>query len=255
MRPTLAALLFASAAAAQDFRVYTTIRETGSDAVLSRSQTLFHAGRSYDHIEAVGEVVIGDPAHRRFTILRGGHVGTRVTFDEVNQLCRAGARETRAYATQLVEAGEDPAAAEALVFQLNPDFVETSADERLTLAAKAWRYDVATAAPPSPGFAAAYLDYADRAASLNYVLHPQSFHPAPRRALNDRLRGDGGLPTRVDLRVLMGRPVELTAEHRYEWTLHPYDRTQIQNWTRLAESADVEWVSFREFQSRAVASR
>lgn len=255
MRPTLAALLFASAAAAQDFRVYTTIRETGSDAVLSRSQTLFHAGRSYDHIEAVGEVVIGDPAHRRFTILRGGHVGTRVSFDEVNQFRRAGERETRAYAKQLVEAGEDPAVAAALVFQLDPKFAAAAEPGRVALTADSWRYAVATAEPPSPGLTAAYLDYADRAAGLNYVLHPQSFHPAPREALNERLRDAGRLPTRVELEVAVGRPVRLTAEHRFEWALHPYDRSQIQNWTRLAESDAVEWVSFREFQSRAVAAR
>ena len=255
MRFALLMLAFASAAAAQDFRVYTTVREGEGDGgpVLSRSLTLFHAGKTYDHIEAVGEVVIGEPAHRRFTLLRGGSVACRVSFDEVRQFRRAGASETKAYAGELAADPEQAGAAAALMFQLEPRFAVAERAGGLTMTSPTWSYDVDAAAAVSPGHAAAYLSYADRAANLNYVLHPQSFFPAAREALDEELSARGVVPTRVGLSVDVGRPLRLTAEHRFDWTLHAFDRTQIQTWERTAESPDLEWVSFREYQTRLVA--
>jgi hypothetical protein len=53
-------------AAAQDMRVYTTVRAVGENRqdspILAESLTLFHAGKTYDYMENVGEVIIYEPA-------------------------------------------------------------------------------------------------------------------------------------------------------------------------------------------------
>ena len=244
----------ASSAAAQDFRVYTAVRGE-DDAVLSRSLTLFHAGKTYDHIDEVGEVVIGEPAQRRFTLLRNGSVGTRVSFDELRHFRSAGERETHAYAAEIAVDPHQHAAAEALLFQLDPKFRVATRQNGLDLTSPVWTYRADIEDAASTAHAEAYLDYADRAARLNYVLHPQSFYPAPREALDAELRERAMVPTRIILEVDLGQPLTLTAEHRYDWTLHSFDRSQIQAWQRLAESDAVEWVSFREYQSRLVVRR
>ena len=245
-----AVLPLVSVAAAQDFRVYTTVRADESSEVLSRSLTLFHAGRTYDQIEKVGEVVIGDPAHGRFTLIRHGTVGTRVTAEELTHFRRVGRDETRRYAEQLLADSAEADSARSLLFQIDPRFRVRESAGRLTLESTPWTYNVQTARPAAAEHAAAYADYADRAATLNYVLHPQSFFPAAREALNEELRTRGLVPTKINLGVRMGQPVRLTAEHRFDWSLHPSDRSLIQKWERMADSPDLEWVGFREYQSR-----
>ena len=40
--------------------------------------TLFHAGRVYDYMEELGEVVILEPVHNRFTVLGPNYLAARV---------------------------------------------------------------------------------------------------------------------------------------------------------------------------------
>ena len=72
---TLLTILFVSlaeATPAQDMRVYTTVSRKGTDGAwepYSHSLTLLHAGKVYDFMEEVGEVVIYEPMDGRFIFL------------------------------------------------------------------------------------------------------------------------------------------------------------------------------------------
>ena len=70
-----------AAARAQDFEVYTRVYDENAVAAdgksplkvpIARSLTMFHAGKAYDYIEAIGEVVVidFDPATPHFSLLK-----------------------------------------------------------------------------------------------------------------------------------------------------------------------------------------
>ena len=257
-RLTVLAFLFASALPvwAQEFTVYTTVRAASEGVptgpVLSRSNTILHAGRSYDHMEEVGEVVICDPTKRSITLLHRGEVGTRLAFEELAQYLNVGRNETQKYADEISTSPEGVTAANALRFQLDPVFNRTQTGDRLVLEGTHWRYDVELADEDMAGYASRYADYADIAARLNFVLHPQSFYPAVRESLNSELRNAQRVPIKVNVTANVGNQIELVAEHRYRWKLEDFDRRQVKKFNELASAESVEWVNFREYQTRVL---
>lgn len=237
----------------QEFAVYTVVHPADEPGqVLARSSTIFHAGKSYDHMAGVGELVICHPVQRRFTIIHEGRIGTRLAFDEVAQYINVGRNETQSYADELAARPDGGDVAQALKFQLLPSFDTTVTPVGFTMTAPYWNYEVISAEPQAAQQAQRYSDYADAAARLNFVLHPQSFFPAVREALNEELRRTRRVPTRVALKADVGEVVHLVAEHKYRWTLEDYDRRQIQKFDRMAESDEIQWISFREYQRRVV---
>ncbi|MGH7199902.1 MAG: hypothetical protein ACREJB_04815, partial [Planctomycetaceae bacterium] len=68
-----AVVLSAVPLAAQEFRIYTRVYDastTGEEpAVVTRSLSLFHAGKVYDYIDTLGEVTVFEPAQDRVHIL------------------------------------------------------------------------------------------------------------------------------------------------------------------------------------------
>ena len=113
---------------AQEFRIYTRVSLANAPAgtatlsgekanVIARSLTLFHAGKAYDYIDTIGEVIIFEPAQHRFLILHTGKdVATSVDFDELNNLLKVARQETEAYVTRLE--GESDAASKQTAAQL-----------------------------------------------------------------------------------------------------------------------------------------
>lgn len=253
------AMSFSRLSSAQEFVVYTTV-EQASDGkafgpILSRSHTIVHAGKSYDYMEQVGEVVIWNPNAHKFTILYEGRIGTKVAFDELNQYVNVGQQETESYAREISLRPDGRDAAEALMFQLVPSFETTVSESGLQLNSPHWTYTVETVTPTASGYARLYSDCADAAARLNFVLHPNSFFPAVREALNEQLRRHGRVPTQVALSANIGEQIELVAEHKYRWSLDDTDRRQLRKFDRLAESSDVKWIGFREYQKQVLATR
>ncbi|QDU37078.1 hypothetical protein Mal4_13810 [Maioricimonas rarisocia] len=252
----------ASVCMAQDMRVYTTVSKVsaseGQPQVIARTLTLFHAGKVYDHIEEVGEVVIFEPIHNRFRILNGNYVATTVPFDQLQQLLRVARSEAVRYLDDLDESADprEQRIVPALKFQLNPLLRQEYADEtgRLQMIGDYLSYDVQTAAIEQATLLDQYLAYADWACRLNYVLHPQSMYPESRLQLNDALRNRRRLPTTVSLTARVDAEIQLRAEHRFGWELHAFDKDQINKWERLLQSDRIRWVSFHEYQQQVMTA-
>ena len=241
---------------AQDLRVYTTVTQLDKDGKtvkpLSHSLTVFHAGKSYDFLTDLGEVVIVEPLTSKFWLLDGNSVGVKGDFSEIKQFVKAGRTETVKFIEDANGRQTNLASANALQFQLDPKFEEKFEERsgQLSMASEFMHYDIKTSAAGSPDHVDRYLEYADWTARLNYVLHPNSLYPAPRLALNAALRKHRSLPVTVDLRLDPAAEFQLRAEHKYGWKLQPIDRQHIDLWERTLNSDKVHWVSFHEYQHR-----
>jgi hypothetical protein len=256
--------------AAQEFRVYTRVYDLRSasgavsatkDApVIARSLTLFHAGKVYDYIDEIGEVIVFDPVHHQFVILNGSRmISTTVDLDEVTRLVKLAEQETESYAKQLADSG-DPKQAMAiqpLRFQLAPQFDQhfDESQEKLTLSSRYFRYEVQCATVEMPQAVAAYIRYADWTARLNSVLHPRALLPGPRLMLNEALLARGRMPVEVDLQADFESLIHMKAQHQIHWMLDAKDRSLINHWETLLKSADKREVSFREYQRAVLKSR
>jgi hypothetical protein len=249
----------ASDALAQQFWVYTRVtrpvkqNNKPAEAVVARSLTLFHAGRVYDWIPSVGELVVLEPSHKRFVILSSKKmIATKVSYEEINRLIASARDETGNYADRLLERGgkNAKAIAEPLKFQLNPKFKETyDPDSReLKLASPRFSYVVDCREAEIPESVTLYLAYADWAARLNYVLHPQTLFPEPRLRLNESLRRLERIPATVQLQVEFDRPLRLKAEHQFGWKLRSKDRQRINHWENLLKNEKLAWMTFRRYQ-------
>lgn len=93
--------LVAGTIGAEEFRIYTTVTDLsaadkGKPRLLSKSMTLFHAGKVYDYLESAEETVIHEPAQSRFLVNRRHNLATEITHDEIRRylgLANAQARE------------------------------------------------------------------------------------------------------------------------------------------------------------------
>ncbi|WP_437203670.1 hypothetical protein [Planctomicrobium sp. SH664] len=261
MFATVCALLNVVPLCAQDMRVYTRVTDLSrgpeQSRILSNSLTLFHAGKVYDYMDEVGEVVIFEPMHHRFIVISRDLTATEVSFSELNQFLETAQIESQKYIEELA-ARQDAAAtkiAASIRFQLQPEFHEAfdAAQNRLSLNGGALNYGVKTANVNRPDCVANYLHYADWAARLNYVLHPHSTYPAARIKLNTAMRDRALLPVQVDLSLHLNEPIRLRADHTFAWEFQSADRRHINHWEQKLQSKEVRWVSFHEYQQRLLA--
>lgn len=253
--------------AAQDFSVYTRVYRAplpgaaiGQEAAetVSRSVTLFHAGKVYDQVG--DEVIVFEPAHNRFILLNTRRMlAATVHHDEVRQLLKIAREETERSVAELREK-QTTSAAEALEqvsFTLDPGFDE-SFDEGsglLKLTSRHLQYRLRCDRPDSPEVVETYLRYADWTAKLNYVLHPHVLFPETRLALNASLRRKTLLPLDVELHSEIGTPVHLRAEHKFRWELDSHDRSLINQWEQLLKAPTVKHVPLQEYQRTLLLSQ
>ncbi len=251
-----------SVSRAQEFRVVTRVSrylpEAEEWALISRSLTLFHAGKVYDKMEEVGEVVIFEPHQNRFVILNDNKMGCIVQTEELLQFLKVTRTEATGYLDELRKRQDQisQTSADALQFQLDPEFEQHfyAQGSLLKLTGQPLSYEVRTDRAEREQVAVTYLNYADWAARLNHILHPHSLYPASRLSLNQALRDRNLLPTEVNLRFTMPEENRLRAEHRYEWQLQSFDKTDIRTWEALVQSDEIRWLDFREYQ-RALLNR
>jgi hypothetical protein len=251
---------------AQDFAVATKVCDLshGERLERARSLTLFHAGKTYDFIHEVGELIIFEPARDRMTLLNTAQRrATEVHLDEIKRMLQS-AREAVNDHLELIKGSDKPgsqALIEELLFQIDPRFNEEkltplkNGEARLTLNSRHFRYQVECAAPPTPEHADVYLKYADWICRLNYVLHPGSLLPDQRIVLNASLRAAKLIPVQVTFVGTIGEPIHLEAQHRIFWELNAQDRELIRQWDALLARRDFKRVSFQDYQRALLLSQ
>ena len=263
----LAVALLPGAALGQDVSVYTNVYdESGANdrkkpMPTAQSLTVFHAGKAYDYLPVIDEVIVFDPANHRFTILNTARtMATELDFAELRQMLKIARHEMEKRISQLESKGTEThrQAAGQLRFQLDPKLTETyDADVRqLTLSAEEIRYE-ATGTDQAPQEAVeTYLRYADWMARLNFVLHPNSLYPESRLLLNSGLRKRKLMPTVVRLNAEIGsHPVSLRAEHVISWELAAKDLSLIHHWETMLKKKSTRRVSFRDYQRKLLTAK
>jgi hypothetical protein len=241
-------------ASAQEFRVFTVVKDLAGPGEPVRSLTLFHAGKVYDYLDVAGEVIIYEPAQQRFRLLKPSQgIVTTVAFDEIKQLLKIAREETEEQAVEL-DRRTDPDAVQAaafLRFQLAPRFQE-SFDETtgtLTLEGGPFRYEVRTTDPGRPEVTKEYLEYADWVCRLNYLLHPAVL-PESRLSLNRSLGARGRMPASVEQRVAITPALHGRAEHTIHFDLNAEDKRLIHQWESQLQAETIREVPRREYQKR-----
>jgi hypothetical protein len=254
---------FSARATAQDFHVETTLFAVGRSEPkeLMRSITLFHAGRTYDFIPDLGELIIFDPSHGQFALVSTRQRKmTEVHIDEINRMLGI-ARQTLNDRLQRIQA--DPKAdqntVEQILFQFNPQFdkqvVQTNAGPQIDLRSKFFNYQVLGATAPTPTHALTYLNYADWICRLNYVLNHGGILPDQRLALDAALREANLVPIEVNFLFTSGEAPSIRALHRIYWELNDRDRELVRQWDSLRAQGGLKRVSFLDYQRALVASQ
>lgn len=261
------ATLTSNTAQAQDFRIYTrvfddspaTLAQQKNDPqagpkVIARSLSLFHAGKIYDYMDSVQELVVFEPGHERFTVIHGTRLkATTVEFAQLRQFLRVAETEADKYLEELkqTQSPTSKTEASALAFQLDPNFEQSfdRSKKLLQLSSPQFNYKVRCETPKIPEVVETYLQYADWTSRLNYVLHPKTLLPGPRLAVNKALKKHQQIPTRVELTMnVNGTETKLRAEHSIRWELDATDRGRIHEWEQLLTSPRVTYVSIHDYQ-------
>lgn len=251
---------------AQGLKVSTAVYNAGQldsngrEPIVSSSVSLFHAGKGYDYVEAVGEVVIHEPSKNRFVLLnpRRG-LFTIIRFEELTRLLAARAPRIEEYLAELRQKGaKDLAKAERNVrFQLNPEFKKTfdSNSGTLLLKGPSWTYVVSTREWEDADQIRKYIQYTDWTARLNYVLHPSSLFPEPRLALNEAmLELKNRIPVVVQLSLQPDEALTLRAEHQFTRGLSDQERQLISDWNSAMTSGQLKELPFRQYQEKTLAA-
>jgi hypothetical protein len=251
-------LVAADLAHAQDFKVYTPIFDLaakgggnrGSQASpVSRTTTMFQAGKVFDRPGGGNQTTIYEPAEQRFMVLDGARrVATIYSFDAIREVLDRQIRIGEKKIAELRRSADqrDLELAEQIEFQLHPRFEERYGESQreLTLSSPWLSYTVRCEPADASRRVEAYLDYADRAAELNFIVNRQSPFPAARQQLNAALRRRKLLPVEVRLNEPQRDGMHLKATHRFDWTLGETDRQLIRDCEKLLHTPDVKPINF-----------
>ncbi len=258
-----ATLALSATATAQDFHVETTLYAVGRSEPreLMQSITLFHAGKTYDFIPPLGELIIFDPAHGQFTLMNTRQRRmTEVHLDEVNRMLDMARRALNDH-LQMLQAETKPnqSAIEQILFQFNPQFersmTQTNAGPQIELKSKFFDYRVLAAPAPTPAHAFVYLNYADWIVRLNYVLQPGAILPEQRLALDSALREAKLVPVDVNFTIVGGESATVRAQHHIYWELNERDRELVRQWDGLISRHELKKVSFQDYQRSLLMSQ
>lgn len=239
---------------AQEFRIRTTVyqHQKTNPSIVSRSVSVFHADKVYDHVDGLGEVTIFDPAQKRLIILNESRqIKVMIEFDEIKNLLNVGRHQTQEYIQDQLQQKQSSGKeiAEQLKFQLNPEFEIQFDDDRkqLSLESKLINYRVQCVSPEQKTAVGTYLRFADWMARLNYVMHPYTLPPRSRILLNENLRTRNLIPTEVELQTRFEEKLHLRAEHKIHWKLDQRDRGLIHHWATLRKNKDLKTVTIQEY--------
>jgi hypothetical protein len=253
-------LLCASIAAAQDFHVDTQIYDlnaaakSGKPHSVGAAESLFHAGKAYDHNRGLNQMTIYEPAQQRFVIVdTSRNVKTTISFNEIDDHLVEDRVSFQAYLAEAEQRKLPPDMVAFFKFQLNPDFkvkfTPNSQAPKLVMTSPLVDYHV-ECAPETPADAVrSYLEYADWVAKLSVVARRQVMLPDARLAVNAELRRLKLLPVKVTLHTRVPNGIHYRAEHKFVWQLNGFDKKTISHWDDRAAAAtnkSVPWEKFLE---------
>lgn len=257
-------VLCAQFAVAQDFHVDTEIfdlhapppkrvaAKAPKPELVGACESLFHAGKVYDHNRGLKQMTIYEPAQARFVIVDDSRsLATRISFDEItDELLQArAAAQARLAEPEKWDLAEAQAA--FIRFQLKPDFQEKfnsgAQPPVLDMTSPMVEYHVSCARHNAPEAIKAYLDYADWAARLSFVTRRNGMLPDARLAVNAALRRRNLLPVKVTLLTRDANGVHFRADHRFGWELNDHNRKMITHWDEKATAKSTKYVSWEEF--------
>lgn len=243
-------------------RVYSRQAEPGGaphDEQRAVSLTIFHAGRVYDYVDSIGEIIVFEPTENRFTIMSSTRsLVAVVDFDELRQILKIAKTEAEKHIDRLVDknGGTLPPSAAGLVAQFSPQFEETwkPQSNELLMTSPSVSYRALCIATDDQTLNDSYLHYADWIARLNFALHPQSMYPEARIRLNEALRRRQLIPVEVHL-IREGETLRhLRAEHKITWKLDATDRSLIHEWSSRLAKGQLQQVTFAEYQKALMLS-
>lgn len=247
----------------KDLRIHTKIYDYSNTAgqnssdqePVIRSLMLFHAGKVYDYIDPAQEVIVFEPAFRRFTILNGRRqVCSELYQDDIRRFLGLADVEVQKHLAAAFDESSSGLrrSLELLQFQLKPNFTTfyDATKSHLSLSSPQFHYQVDAFTPENANIAEKYLHVADWTAQANSVLHPQSLLPGPRMALNQELRLRGLVPTTVELKAGAAEEIHLVAQHEWTWKLLNTDHQLIADWEKQLQDPKLRRLPFRQFQQQ-----
>lgn len=241
----------AGEATAQDFSIHTRIydvRASEKPILVGQSVTLFHAGKVYDCLDSGNRLTVYEPAQERFVIIDSARrIAATLALSDLEKLLY---QEEKRLEEELAKRKSDKARWDVQLadFQLHPQFQSRidPGKKVLELSSRVMSYQVKWDKSNPVELGATYIDYADQAARLNYIMIPQAAFPGPRLQLNEVLRSQQFLP--VEVRWKLNRPdgTHLRAEHQYSWKLDQHDRKQILEWEKLLHDPGIKSVKLEK---------
>lgn len=251
----LMAVVAASALAGDDgleMRVESEVFVDEDTTPSARSLTLFENGITWDFLDpvmndgdAVGDVILHDPARERVVVLDGRRsMKTEIRTIRLERL--------NVSLTKWARHSDNP----LIKWAGGPDFGDSLASgaESVALTGPRVRYavDFTTAFGDQAGVA--YRRFADTAILLKALMQPGGIPPFPRLAINRHVEAAGGIPTSVRLEIgpklpfLPGGGQTLRSTHKVHPRLIGDDRSRID--AAAARVSVAEAVDLEEFVRR-----
>jgi len=234
----------ASPSLAQEFRVENAVYTGYSDRPTAQTTTLFTGGKVYDFLHHPEEIVIFDPAQRRFLLINPTlRICTELRMEQVAAFINT----LRSWARRQ----EDPflrfTAAPELTVRPGP--TSTS----LLFESAALTYYVEVDRPPDPQIAKRYAEFSDWYSQLNTMVTPGARLPFPRIYVNQVLLQQGFVPLKVELHLKDGsqkggKPTVIRSHHNFFYRLLEPERaraSQADEFARIFRP-----VGFVEYQQK-----
>ena len=178
-----------------EFRIENAVYDGFSESPTAQTTTVFTGGKVYDFLHQPEEIVIFDPAQRRFVLINPSlRIRTELRMEQVAAFINT----LRSWASQQ----EDP----FLRFSATPDlFVRRGpTGTSLLFESPHLTYHVEVDRPPDPQIAKQYAEFSDWYSQLNTMVTPGARLPFPRLYVNKVLLEEGFVPLRVELHLKEG---------------------------------------------------
>ncbi len=209
----------------------------------SQGTTIFHSGRVYDFLDNPAEVVVLDPAARRFILLdTGRRLVAEVKIEKVVAL--------NEWQKEWATAQPSP----VIQFFGKPQFEETfnKGTSELTLKSP-WVIYKIELAPAGKGMMEQYREFSDWYARLNAVLIARSRPPFARLMVNEAIASHRAIPREIELTLVAekGKTVHRTVIRSQHELIQPLVKADLDRIDAVQQNIKAfQAVSFEKYCKR-----